>query len=227
MRNRFEQELEKLNAELIEMGALCEESMNYAIRALFDKETDLIERAEESEKTIDRMEREIEGLCMRLLLQQQPVAGDLRMISSALKMISDMERIGDQAEDIAEIVKYMADREIPNPQHLKNMASYAMAMLTGSINAFVERDAEKARKVITDDDAVDDLFAKVKEDLIDSIGTSAKTGREEEQFCREEGQFLLDILMIAKYIERVGDHATNIAEWVIYGLTGSRPEEKN
>ena len=187
----------------------------------------MIERAEESEKTIDRMEREIEGLCMRLLLQQQPVAGDLRMISSALKMISDMERIGDQAEDIAEIVKYMADREIPNPRHLKNMASYAMAMLTGSINAFVERDAEKARKVITDDDAVDDLFAKVKEDLIDSIGTSAKTGREEEQFCREEGQFLLDILMIAKYIERVGDHATNIAEWVIYGLTGSRPEEKN
>ena len=220
MRNRFDQELEKLNAELIEMGALCEESMNYAMRALFDKETNLIARAEESEKTTDRMEREIEDLCMRLLLQQQPVARDLRLISSALKMISDMERIGDQAEDIAEIVKYMADREIPNPQHLKNMASYATTMLSDSINAFVERDAEKARKVIAGDDAVDDLFAKVKEDLIDSIGASGKTSR-------EDGQFLLDILMIAKYIERVGDHATNIAEWVIYGLTGSRPEETN
>ncbi len=220
MRNRFDQELEKLNAELIEMGALCEESMNYAMRALFDKETNLIARAEESEKTTDRMEREIEDLCMRLLLQQQPVARDLRLISSALKMISDMERIGDQAEDIAEIVKYMADREIPNTQHLKNMASYATTMLSDSINAFVERDAEKARKVIAEDDAVDDLFAKVKEDLIDSIGASGKTSR-------EDGQFLLDILMIAKYIERVGDHATNIAEWVIYGLTGSRPEETN
>ncbi len=220
MRNRFDQQLEKLNAELIEMGALCEESMNYAMRALFDKETNLIARAEESEKTIDRMEREIEDLCMRLLLQQQPVARDLRMISSALKMISDMERIGDQAEDIAEIVKYMAGREIPNPQHLKNMATYATAMLSDSINAFVERDAEKARKVITDDDMVDDLFAKVKEDLIESIGACGKTGR-------QEGQFLLDILMIAKYIERVGDHATNIAEWVIYGLTGSHPEETN
>ncbi len=220
MRNRFDQQLEKLNAELIEMGALCEESMNYAMRALFDKETNLIARAEESEKTIDRMEREIEDLCMRLLLQQQPVARDLRMISSALKMISDMERIGDQAEDIAEIVKYMAGREIPNPQHLKNMATYATAMLSDSINAFVERDAEKARKVITDDDIVDDLFAKVKEDLIESIGACGKTGR-------QEGQFLLDILMIAKYIERVGDHATNIAEWVIYGLTGSHPEETN
>ena len=220
MRNRFDQELEKLNAELIEMGALCEESMNYAMGALFDKETNLIARAEESEKTTDRMEREIEDLCMRLLLQQQPVARDLRLISSALKMISDMERIGDQAEDIAEIVKYMADREIPNPQHLKNMASYATTMLSDSINAFVERDAEKARKVIAGDDAVDDLFAKVKEDLIDSIGASGKTSR-------EDGQFLLDILMIAKYIERVGDHATNIAEWVIYGLTGSRPEETN
>ncbi len=220
MRNRFDQQLEKLNAELIEMGALCEESMNYAMRALFDKETNLIVRAEESEKTIDRMEREIEDLCMRLLLQQQPVARDLRMISSALKMISDMERIGDQAEDIAEIVKYMAGREIPNPQHLKNMATYATAMLSDSINAFVERDAEKARKVITDDDIVDDLFAKVKEDLIESIGACGKTGR-------QEGQFLLDILMIAKYIERVGDHATNIAEWVIYGLTGSHPEETN
>lgn len=220
MRNRFDQQLEKLNAELIEMGALCEESMNYAMRALFDKEKDLIARAEESEKTIDRMEREIEDLCMRLLLQQQPVARDLRMISSALKMISDMERIGDQAEDIAEIVKYMAGREIPNPQHLKNMATYATAMLSDSINAFVERDAEKARKVITDDDIVDDLFAKVKEDLIESIGACGKTGR-------QEGQFLLDILMIAKYIERVGDHATNIAEWVIYGLTGSHPEETN
>lgn len=220
MRNRFDQQLEKLNVQLIEMGALCEDAMNYAVRSIFDKEETLIDKAGEAEKTIDQMEREIEDLCMRLLLQQQPVAGDLRMISSALKMISDMERIGDQAEDIAEIVKYMADREIPNPHHLKNMAAFASSMLSLSINAFVERNIDKAKKVILDDDVVDSLFEKVKEDLIETIGSGEKTDK-------EEGQFLLDILMIAKYIERVGDHATNIAEWVVYGLTGQHPEETN
>ena len=173
----------------------------------------------ERERQIDQMERDVENLCMRLLLQQQPVARDLRIISSALKMISDMERIGDQAADIAEIVKYMADREIPNAQHLKNMSEFAMGMLSSSINAFVEQNADKARKVILDDDVVDSYFERVKADLIESLTQS--------EADKEAGQFLLDILMIAKYIERVGDHATNIAEWVVYGLTGAHPEETN
>ena len=219
MRNRFDQQLEKLNTELINMGALCEDAMTCAVRAIFDKDEALIEKAEERERQIDQMERDIETLCMRLLLQQQPVARDLRIISSALKMISDMERIGDQAADIAEIVKYMADREIPNAQHLKNMSAFAMGMLSSSINAFVEQNADKSCKVILDDDVVDSYFDRVKADLIESL-----TQGESDV---SDGQFLLDILMIAKYIERVGDHATNIAEWVVYGLTGAHPEETN
>ena len=219
MRNRFDQQLEKLNTELINMGALCEDAMTCAVRAIFDKDEALIEKAEERERQIDQVERDIETLCMRLLLQQQPVARDLRIISSALKMISDMERIGDQAADIAEIVKYMADREIPNAQHLKNMSAFAMGMLSSSINAFVEQNADKACKVILDDDVVDSYFDRVKADLIESL-----TQGESDV---SDGQFLLDILMIAKYIERVGDHATNIAEWVVYGLTGAHPEETN
>ena len=219
MRNRFDRQLEKLNTELINMGALCEDAMTCAVRAIFDKDEALIEKAEERERQIDQLERDIENLCMRLLLQQQPVARDLRIISSALKMISDMERIGDQAADIAEIVKYMAEREIPNAQHLKNMSEFAKGMLRSSINAFVEQNAEKARKVILDDDVVDSYFERVKADLIESLTQS--------EADKEDGQFLLDILMIAKYIERVGDHATNIAEWVVYGLTGAHPEETN
>ena len=187
MRNRFDRQLEKLNTELINMGALCEDAMTCAVHAIFDKDEALIEKAEERERQIDQMERDVENLCMRLLLQQQPVARDLRIISSALKMISDMERIGDQAADIAEIVKYMAERE--------------------------------ARKVILDDDVVDSYFERVKADLIESLSQG--------EADKEAGQFLLDILMIAKYIERVGDHATNIAEWVVYGLTGAHPEETN
>lgn len=215
MRSRFDMELEKLNTELIRMGAVCEDAMEFAVRAIFEKDVELVRRAEEAERDIDRMEREIESLCMRLLLRQQPVARDLRMISSALKMISDMERIGDHAEDIAEIVKYMDDEKIPNPEHLKNMSAFAASMLSSSINAFVQKDAETARRVITDDDVVDSYFERVKADLIEEIEQGGK------------GEFLLDILMIAKYIERVGDHATNIAEWVVYGLTGMHPEETN
>lgn len=215
MRSKFDLELQRLNTELIQMGSLCEDAIEYAIRALFENDEELIECAEEAEKEIDRAEREIENLCMSLLLRQQPVAKDLRMISSALKMISDMERIGDQAEDIAEIVKYMDNHEIPNPQHLKNMSAFAASMLSSSISAFVQKDADMARKVITDDDVVDNYFERVKSDLIEEIEGGSGGG------------FLLDILMIAKYIERVADHATNVAEWVVYGLTGMHPEEKN
>ena len=216
MRNRFDQQLEKLNVELVTMGALCEDALTYAIRALFDRESDMVERAEEAEKQIDQMEREIESICMRLLLQQQPVARDLRVISSALKMIGDMERIGDQAADIAEIVKYLKEDEVPNLGHLREMSDFAAGMVTASINSFVRQDLDLARKVILDDDVVDGYFEKVKEAL---IGLIAEGDR--------DGAFLLDVLMIAKYIERVGDHATNIAEWVVYSITGEHPEESN
>lgn len=216
MRNRFDQQLEKLNMELVTMGALCEDAVTYAIRALFDRESDMVERAEEAERQIDQMEREIESICMRLLLQQQPVARDLRVISSALKMIGDMERIGDQAADIAEIVKYLKEDEVPNLGHLREMSDFAAGMVTASINSFVRQDLDLARKVILDDDVVDGFFEKVKEAL---IGLIAEGDR--------DGAFLLDILMIAKYIERVGDHATNIAEWVVYSITGTHPEESN
>ena len=216
MRNRFDQQLEKLNVELVTMGALCEDALTYAIRALFDRESDMAERAEDAEKQIDQMERDIESICMRLLLQQQPVARDLRVISSALKMIGDMERIGDQAADIAEIVKYLKDSEVPNLGHLREMSDFAAGMVTASINSFVRQDLDLAKKVILDDDVVDGYFEKVKEAL---IGIIAEGDR--------DGAFLLDILMIAKYIERIGDHATNIAEWVVYSITGEHPEESN
>ena len=216
MRNRFDQQLEKLNVELVTMGALCEDALTYAIRALFDRESDMAERAEEAEKQIDQMERDIESICMRLLLQQQPVARDLRVISSALKMIGDMERIGDQAADIAEIVKYLDEEEVPNLGHLREMSDFAAGMVTASINSFVRQDLNLAKKVILDDDVVDGYFEKVKEAL---IGLIAEGDR--------DGAFLLDILMIAKYIERIGDHATNIAEWVVYSITGEHPEETN
>ena len=216
MRNRFDQQLEKLNVELVTMGALCEDALTYAIRALFDRESDMAERAEEAEKQIDQMEREIEAICMRLLLQQQPVARDLRVISSALKMIGDMERIGDQAADIAEIVKYLDEEEVPNLGHLREMSDFAAGMVTASINSFVRQDLNLAKKVILDDDVVDGYFEKVKEAL---IGLIAEGDR--------DGAFLLDVLMVAKYIERIGDHATNIAEWVVYSITGQHPEESN
>ena len=216
MRNRFDQQLEKLNVELVTMGALCEDALTYAIKALFDRESDMAERAEEAEKQIDQMEREIEAICMRLLLQQQPVARDLRVISSALKMIGDMERIGDQAADIAEIVKYLKEDDVPNLRHLREMSDFAAGMVTASINSFVRQDLDLAKKVILDDDVVDGYFEKVKEALIGLIADGDI-----------DGAFLLDILMIAKYIERVGDHATNIAEWVVYSITGQHPEESN
>ena len=162
------------------------------------------------------MEKDIESMCMRLLLQQHPVARDLRVISSALKMISDMERIGDQAADIAEIARYLEGSIIPGIQHLKSMSEYAAEIVTRSIDSFVESDLDMAVQVIKDDDVVDRAFDEVREDLLCAIGEGTI-----------DGKILLDLLMIAKYIERVGDHATNIAEWVVYSITGAHPEETN
>lgn len=220
MRNRFDQQLALLNVELVTMGALCEEALTYATTALFQREEGMIARAIEAEGQIDQKEKDIENICMKLLLQQQPVARDLRVISSALKMISDMERIGDQAADIAEIVKYLDRRDMPVPQHLRQMSDFAAKMVTDAINSFVNKDLEMARKVIVDDDVVDDFFEQVKKELISAISAGEWTGE-------MGGQYYLDLLMIAKYIERIGDHATNIAEWVVFSITGAHPEETN
>ena len=210
MRNRFDRQLSTLNDELIEMGSMIEKSIETAIKALVNQEVDLARDAIEADEEIDRQERIIEDLCLKLLLQQQPVAKDLRLISSALKMITDMERIGDHASDISEITIALADQPyIKKLEHIQQMAKETMIMLVGSIEAFVDKDLEKANEVIKRDDVVDDLFDKVKKELIQMIHENA-----------DKGEQAADLLMVAKYMERIGDHATNISEWVIFSITG-------
>ena len=196
MRNRFDNQLAEMNNELISMGALCENAIASAVKALLEGE-------------IDRKEREIESMCLKLLLQQQPVASDLRLISSVLKMITDIERIGDQASDIAEIVTYLSGACGHNT-HIDQMAQATIKMVTNSLDAFVRRDLTLAWSVIEYDDVVDRLFDECKSDLIAEIAQNP-----------EDGERVLDVLMIAKYLERIGDHATNIAEWVEFSITGS------
>lgn len=210
MRNRFDRQLSTLNDELIEMGSMIEKSIETAIKALVNQDVDLARHAIEADEEIDRQERIIEDLCLKLLLQQQPVAKDLRLISSALKMITDMERIGDHASDISEITIALADQPyIKKLEHIQQMAKETMIMLVGSIEAFVDKDLEKANEVIKRDDVVDDLFDKVKKELIQMIHENA-----------DKGEQAADLLMVAKYMERIGDHATNILEWVIFSITG-------
>ena len=208
MRNRFDRQLSTLNDELIEMGSMIEKSIETAIKALVNQDVDLARHAIEADEEIDRQERIIEDLCLKLLLQQQPVAKDLRLISSALKMITDMERIGDHASDISEITIALADQPyIKKLEHIQQMAKETMIMLVGSIE--VDKDLEKANEVIKRDDVVDDLFDKVKKELIQMIHENA-----------DKGEQAADLLMVAKYMERIGDHATNISEWVIFSITG-------
>ncbi len=214
MRNRFDEQLNTLHNELITMGALCEEAISGAVKLLMDNDAQMKEAVVEADKQIDRKERDIETLCMRLLMQQQPVASDLRTISSALKMISDMERIGDQASDIAEIAEYAYGSGMQSESHIADMARATIRMVTDSIESFVRRDTALAHAVIAHDDIVDDLFDKVKGELIRAV---AERG--------ENAEALLDLLMVAKYFERIGDHAENIAEWVIYSITGKHVEE--
>ena len=210
MRNRFDRQLSTLNDELIEMGSMIEKSIETAIKALVNQDVDLARHAIEADEEIDRQERIIEDLCLKLLLQQQPVAKDLRLISSALKMITDMERIGDHASDISEITIALADQPyIKKLEHIQQMAKETMIMLVGSIEAFVDKDLEKANEVIKRDDVVDDLFDKVKKELIQMIHENA-----------DKGEQAADLLMVAKYMERIGGHATNISEWVIFSITG-------
>jgi len=209
MRNRFDRQLEQLHDEMIKMCAMCECVISKASKCLEKREEKLIIEIFEIDKQIDEMEREIENLCMRLLLQQQPVAGDLRTVSSALKMISDMERIGDQASDIAEILKHIETVDVKSKVHINDMAKATIKMVSDSTMSFVNNDLDGARQVVGDDDIVDDLFVKVKQEITELL----RTGEQSGEFC-------LDLLMIAKYFERIGDHATNIAEWVIYSIIG-------
>ena len=211
MRSQFDRQLEELHLELMKMGALCEEAISAGVKALLEGDQAMAEKAIRRERDIDQREREIESLCMKLLLQQQPVARDLRTISSALKMISDMERIGDQASDIAEITRSIGPIPLHGQRHVEEMARSAVKMVTDSVESFVKRNLDMALGVMEYDDVVDGLFDQVKEELTALIRADASSAGT-----------ALDLLMIAKYLERIGDHAVNVAEWVLYSITGSR-----
>ena len=210
MRNRFDEQLSLLNHELLEMGALVESAIRSATNALVNQDVEAALASIAADKDVDQAERDIESLCLKLLLQQQPVARDLRLISSALKMITDMERIGDQASDISEIVIYLSSEPyIKQLEHLPMMAEKAIRMVTAALDAYVHKDVKLAQEVMEMDDEIDNLFTTVKDELIALIRNDASAGSQ-----------AIDLLMIAKYYERIGDHAQNIAEWVEYALTG-------
>ncbi len=210
MRNKFDMQLDLLNEQLTHMGELCEVAINRGTEAL--KKGDLKQAAEviRADEEIDQMEKDIEGLCLKLLLQQQPVARDLRQISAALKMITDMERIGDQASDIAEIIISENKSEVTDIQTIGQMSESVAKMVRDSVNAYVEKDLELSRQVMEADDAVDRLFEENKQELINFISDNKGV----------QGKKAIDLIMVAKYLERIGDHATNIAEWVEFSITG-------
>ena len=222
MRNQFEHELSLLHTELIEMGAMCEQAIEEAQQALLENDAKAAEELMTGDSTIDQKEKDIENRCLKLMLRQQPVASDLRKITVALKMITDMERIGDQAADIAEIVK---TGNIPSGEaeavRLRDMAEATKRMVTASIDAFVREDKAKAIEVVRYDDVVDRLFDETREALIGHIAADAAG----ERHGGWNASQILDLLMVAKYYERIGDHATNIAEWVIFGITGEHVYE--
>lgn len=210
MRNKFDEQLELLNNELIEMGALIESAIANAVKAIVEQDIKLAKKAIALENEVDQKEKDIEGLCLKLLLQQQPVAKDLRIISSALKMITDMERIGDQAADVSEIsIMTAATPYVKKLEHIPQMAKSTIKMVNDSIDAFVKKDLDLAYSVIKSDDIVDSLFDTIKADLTSLILENV-----------ENSSSALDLLMVAKYFERIGDHATNIAEWVVFSITG-------
>ncbi len=210
MREYFDLELKALNDKLIEMGALVEGAIKNTINIITNGEYDKLETSRMIEEKINKMEREIQNYCLNLLLLQSPVAGDLRTVSSALKMITDLERIGDQAIDIAEMSTYLKDCEnIYSMTHLSEMAERSSNMVTTAIDAFVKKDLKLAKTVATMDDAIDDLFNKVKQEVIDIINAN-----------KELDQQAIDVLLIAKYFEKIGDHAENIGEWVVFSITG-------
>ena len=216
MRSRFDGQLEKLNQEMILMGTMVETAIEGACEALHDRDVRKARDIMAADPAVDRQERDIESLCLRMLLMQQPVARDLRLVSSALKMITDMERIGDQAADISEIVSYIAQEGyIKQLEHIPKMAEKAVHMVKRAVDAFINRDLDLARAVIDMDDEVDGLFDVIKRELIELIHQNSDMGAQ-----------ALDLLMIAKYFERIGDHAVNIAEWVEFAITGVHKGEK-
>ncbi len=214
MRNKFDRQLSQLNTELITMGALCEEAITNAVRYLTDGDVENRNICLDADRQIDKKERDIETLCIKLILQQQPVAKDLRIVSAALKMISDMERIGDQASDIVEIAPYVEEKGTLSETHIKEMAEAAAKMVSESVDSFVKMNLDIAYSVIEHDNVVDRLFDNVKQELIKSITKG-----------QSDAEALMDLLMIAKYLERIGDHAENIAEWVIYSITGKHQKQ--
>ena len=211
MRTRFDEQLNTLGQELIKMGALCEEVISLAASALIGKDDALAAKIAPLDREIDEKERQIESMCLRLLLQQQPVARDLRQISAALKMVTDMERIGDQAEDVAEILPFLNDRTLPEHIKIREMAKATIKMVTDSVDAYVKQDTALAEAVIASDDIVDDYFIDIKSSLISLIAQNPN-----------DGEYALDLLMVAKYFERTGDHAANIAGWVLFSVTGEK-----
>ena len=213
MRNLYQEQLWNLNQELIQMGAACEEIIALAAQSLTAYSDELEEKTAQVGSVIDESERTIENICLKLLLRQQPVAKDLRQISAAMKMITDMERIGDQAEDIVDLIPKMSKNAEGNCTLLQEMAKAAQTMVTEAVDAYVKQDLALAKKVMGDDDVVDNYFNEVKSDIIAMIASNPG-----------DGEYALDLLMIAKYFERIGDHCTNIAEWVEFSLTGIREE---
>ena len=209
MRNKFDMQLERLNSQLTHMGEMCEIAITRATKALEDGKIDEAQSVQEADEEIDR-------LCLKLLLQQQPVARDLRQISAALKMITDMERIGDQASDIAEIIISEKKTEAADIPVIVKMSEAAAKMVRDSVNAYVEKDLELSRAVIEYDDVVDEMFEENKKQLIDYISKNSGEG----------GKEAIDLIMVAKYLERIADHATNIAEWVEFSITGIHKESK-
>ena len=217
MRSKFDEQLRLLNQEMMYMGTMIEDSIQKAIDALIDQNAELAKKIMNSDNDVDHEQKKIENICFNLLMQQQPVAKDLRVISAAMKMVTDMERIGDHAADISEITSMLASEPyVLNLDDIKKMASETVIMLIRSIEAYVEKDMKKAQEVIRHDDIVDDLFDKNKADIIELI-----------RHDPEKGEQATDMLMVAKYFERIGDHATNIAERVIFALDDKKIEQES
>jgi len=216
MRTRFDEQLKEMNNSLIQMGALIENAIALANKALVEQNSTLAKQAIDCDNEINEMEKHIESQCLKLILRQQPIASDLRLISTALKMITDMERIGDHATDISEITLQLSDAVyIKKLEHIPQMAQTTIKMVSNSIDAFVNKDLALADAVIKEDDIVDNLFCTIKEDLIALIHEDKKNGEQ-----------AMDLLMIAKYFERIGDHAVNIAEWVIFSITAKHKNKR-
>lgn len=216
MREVYQSQLEQLHVELVQMGALCEHAISSAEKSMLANNEKLTEEVHQLEHEIDQKDRDIEDLCMKMIMRQQPVASDLRLISAALRMISDLERIGDQACDITDITKELSDTSLIASMPIRDMAEATERMLTDSVDSFVRSDLELAKKVMEADDYVDGKFLQIREELVNLL-------REKP----EKSEGALDFLMIAKYYERIGDHAVNIAEWVEYSITGEHAGDGN